>query len=725
VAPVVSGTATVGQTLTTTDGTWTGTPTPTFTYQWQRTGSDIGGATSSTYVLVAADYANTIRCVVTATNAAGSAAANSNSTASVAGNAPVNTVAPVVSGTATFGQTLSTTDGTWTGVPTPSFTYQWQRTGSNIGGATSSTYVLVAADVGNTIRCVVTATNAAGLASANSNSTASVAATVPGAPTIGTATATGAITATVSYTAPASNGGATITSYTATSSPGGITGSLATAGSGTITVSGLNPVTSYTFTVTATNSAGTSAASAASNSITTPVAYYMAIITGGTDTVDSGQRNDLLVTSDNYVIIGGNTFVTPAITGSYTQGLLSISPTFTISQAKRYYTGTNSRAIVSFGMAYQASTQKLVVKVATSDAGNVSAFQTMNFSSASSLTFSSYSGATINVPGGVIGNANWAAGWGVAIDSSGGVYGSGASQYDTCCGAQFLPAVGKKNSSGTAVWGDVVPNGQAVPYFLRSVALDETNSYAWYSGYQTYGFVWRVSTSTGAMAGGVGKNFTYTSNVTMATGITLDSSQNVYLGYSANGPGALIKIDSSVAVQWQRRLTDSASSGDARWFAVKYSSFDGYIYAAGTLYSGSYDESVVIAKFDTSGNIQWQRRIVQTAGAFPFRGPPQGSILDTDTSGNIYVTANIRNSSTGAPGTFVAKLPADGSLTATGISVGVNTYTYEASTCSVSTTTTSTNNNNGSALVTMTNGSTTTDTVSTYTTNQTIATTII
>ena len=183
-------------------------------------------------------------------------------------SAPVNTVAPVVSGTATRGQTLSSTTGTWTGKPDPTFAYQWQRAGSNISGATSSTYVLVSDDVGNAIRCVVTATNVVAAVSANSNATAAVAGVVPGAPTIGSATATGATTATVSFTAPADNGGLTITSYTATSSPGGVTGTLSQAGSGTITVSGLTSETAYTFTVTATNSAGTSAASAASNSVT-------------------------------------------------------------------------------------------------------------------------------------------------------------------------------------------------------------------------------------------------------------------------------------------------------------------------------------------------------------------------------------------------------------------------------------------------------------------------
>jgi len=92
----------------------------------------------------------------------------------------------------------------------------------------------------------------------------------PDAPTIGLATATSATTATIAFTAPSYGGSSTITSYTATSNPGNITGTLNQSGSGTITVSGLTQSTSYTFTVTATNSVGTSSPSSASNSITTP-----------------------------------------------------------------------------------------------------------------------------------------------------------------------------------------------------------------------------------------------------------------------------------------------------------------------------------------------------------------------------------------------------------------------------------------------------------------------
>jgi hypothetical protein len=103
----------------------------------------------------------------------------------------------------------------------------------------------------------------AGLGSAVKNNCA------PGAPTIGTATATGTTTATVSFTAPASNGGSTILSYTATSNPGSITATITQAGSGTISVTGLSPATSYTFTITALNNSGPSPSSGTSNSITT------------------------------------------------------------------------------------------------------------------------------------------------------------------------------------------------------------------------------------------------------------------------------------------------------------------------------------------------------------------------------------------------------------------------------------------------------------------------
>ena len=170
VAPVASGTLTVGSTLSCTTGTWTNSPTG-YAYQWLQNGVNISGATSASYVVVAADAGTSIRCTVTATNAISSASATSNPLSIAAlPSAPSNTVAPVVSGSPAVGSTLSCTTGTWTNSPT--YTYQWQRGGANISGATSSTYVTVSADGGTSVGCLVTATNASGSASQASNTLA-------------------------------------------------------------------------------------------------------------------------------------------------------------------------------------------------------------------------------------------------------------------------------------------------------------------------------------------------------------------------------------------------------------------------------------------------------------------------------------------------------------------------------------------------------------------------
>jgi hypothetical protein len=178
VAPTVSpsGTQSTGTVITANVGTWDGTPTITYAYRWTRNGSPISGATASTYTIQVADDGTTIRCEVQGSNAFGTSAyvASSNSVSAVNAIAPVNVNPPQITGTAVVGQTLSSTTGTWTGIPTPTYSYQWRRNGVDIGSATSSTYTLVQADAGNTsnITCVVTATNAAGSANATSNTIA-------------------------------------------------------------------------------------------------------------------------------------------------------------------------------------------------------------------------------------------------------------------------------------------------------------------------------------------------------------------------------------------------------------------------------------------------------------------------------------------------------------------------------------------------------------------------
>ncbi len=96
---------------------------------------------------------------------------------------PVNTSPPPVSGTPQDGQTLTASTGSWSGTQPITYGYQWQRCDSGgancapIAGATVSTYGVTSADVGSTLRVVVTATNSAGSASATSAATTVVQAT--------------------------------------------------------------------------------------------------------------------------------------------------------------------------------------------------------------------------------------------------------------------------------------------------------------------------------------------------------------------------------------------------------------------------------------------------------------------------------------------------------------------------------------------------------------------
>jgi hypothetical protein len=119
----------------------------------------------------------------------------------------------------------------------------------------------------------------------------SVVAVVPGAPTIGTATA-GDAQVSVAFTVPSSNGGSAITGYTATSNPGGFTG---TGTASPVTVTGLTNGIAYTFTVTATNGAGTGPASTASNSATPLAAQTITFADPGAQ--DFGTSPTLTATS--------------------------------------------------------------------------------------------------------------------------------------------------------------------------------------------------------------------------------------------------------------------------------------------------------------------------------------------------------------------------------------------------------------------------------------------
>lgn len=187
--PTISGSAVQGQTLTASPGSWSGDTPMTFAYQWQRCNSSgascnsISGETGTTRLIDSGDVGSTLRVKVTATNASGSTSATSNATAvitSTGSGPPVNTAEPSISGSAAQGQTLTASNGTWTGTTPMTFTYQWLRCdsgGSNcnsISGETGQNRIVDSGDVGSRLRVRVNATNTSGSANATSNATSTV-----------------------------------------------------------------------------------------------------------------------------------------------------------------------------------------------------------------------------------------------------------------------------------------------------------------------------------------------------------------------------------------------------------------------------------------------------------------------------------------------------------------------------------------------------------------------
>gem|GEM_PF-1346057 len=153
--PTISGTTTVGQTLTAVPGTWSPTPT-TLSYRWYRSGSAISGATSKTYKLTTADAGKKVTVKVTARRSGYTTTSRTSSAKTISAifkTAPT----PKISGTTTVGQTLTAVPGTWSPTPTK-LSYRWYRSGSAISGATAKTYKLTTSDTGKKITVAVTAT---------------------------------------------------------------------------------------------------------------------------------------------------------------------------------------------------------------------------------------------------------------------------------------------------------------------------------------------------------------------------------------------------------------------------------------------------------------------------------------------------------------------------------------------------------------------------------------
>ena len=308
-------------------------------------------------------------------------------------SAPTSVLATAGNTQATVSWTAPANDG---GASIESYTVTsspGNRTATTDGSTTSAT--VTGLDNGTAYTFTVVATNANGNSSASSSSnsvTPSAPSTVPGAPTSVSATA-GNAQATVSWTAPASNGGASIESYTVTSSPGNRTATTTDGSTTSATVTGLENGTAYTFTVVATNTNGNSSASSASASVTPST------VPGAPTSVSA---------------TAGNAQATVSWTAPASNGGASIeSYTVTSSPGNRTATTNNGSTTSATVTGLNNGTAYTFTVVATNANGNSSAS-----SASASVTPSTVPGAPTSVSA-TAGNAQATVSW-TAPASNGG-----------------------------------------------------------------------------------------------------------------------------------------------------------------------------------------------------------------------------------------------------------------------------------------------------------------
>ncbi len=212
--------------------------------------------------------------------------------------------------------------------------------------STATTETVTGLTNGTAYTFTVAAINAIGTGAQSAASNSVTPATVPGAPTIGTATA-GNATATVTWTAPGNNGGAAITGYVVTPYIGGGPQTAQTFNSTatTETVTGLTNGTAYTFKVAAINAAGTGNQSGSSNSVTPTT------VPGPPTGVSGVSENASALVSWSAPSSNGGLAITGYVVTPYIGGVAQTAQTFNNTATTQTATGLTNGTAYTFTVA--------------------------------------------------------------------------------------------------------------------------------------------------------------------------------------------------------------------------------------------------------------------------------------------------------------------------------------------------------------------------------------
>jgi len=243
----------------------------------------------------------------------------------------------------------------------------------------------------------------------------------------------------------------------------------------------------------------------------------------------------------------------------------------------------------------------------------------------------------------------------VSVDSSGNSYVAGQTASAGAGSRDFLFA--KYDSSGTIQWQRTlggsgydqsygVANDSAGNLYItgNTDSDGEGSSDLLLAKYNSSGVIqWQRT------LGSTGTEF--------SRSIAVDSSDNIYIAGESDPTGAndgalLAKYNSSGAIQWQRTLSGDAND---QWQQVKVDA-SGNVYVVGDTRSGGEGgDEILLAKYNSSGTIQWQRLL-------GLGGNDGASGVSFDSSGNVYVAAYAAQAGTGETDAILVKYNSSGTI---------------------------------------------------------------
>jgi hypothetical protein len=252
-------------------------------------------------------------------------------------------------------------------------------------------------------------------------------------------------------------------------------------------------------------------------------------------------------------------------------------------------------------------------------------------------------------------DTNWV---GVDVDNSSNVYVVGYTSSDGSLNARDVQ-VAKYDTNGNLQWQKTLGTAGTLQQGLSAAVEASTGDFyiagTFYasSGSQINRMLVLKYNTSGVLQWQRSMTPANAANDSSGNAIALDSAGNLYIvgttpTSTSEGQGILVKYNSSGVLQWQVGL--SIGSGGSTYSGIAIDSSDN-IFATGIATTGGTTYGTV-AKYNTSGALQWKKQI-GTAG-----GSPALTGLSADSLGNVYATG------IGGPGfsSYIVKYDTNGSV---------------------------------------------------------------